>query len=84
MTRTFAQMQMDRPAEQSAFDAAALIVDAGIVHERGESRFLHGGSYFQHIQALHDYYKSTVNSETENGPLSASIFFVYLLRKTSW
>jgi len=84
MTRTFAQMQMDRPAEQSAFDAAALIVNAGIVHEKGESRFLHGASYFQHVQALHDYYKSTVNGETENGPLTASVSFVKLLRKTSW
>jgi hypothetical protein len=77
-------MQMDRTAEQAAFDAAALLLNAVIIHEKGEARFLHGGSYFQHVQALHDYYEATVRGETENGVLTVSIAFIQLLRKTSW
>jgi len=84
MTRTFAQIQMDHRAEQAAFDAASLLLDAAVVYAQKGVSFLREESYFQHVQALHDYYQSTVNGETVNGVITVSISFIKVIRKVAW
>lgn len=86
MTRAFAQMQMDPESCQAAFDSAALLLNATVVSNSRDPNFARNKSYFQHVQALYDYYESTVNGESDqsNRILVASIAFIQLLRKTTW
>ncbi|EED22768.1 conserved hypothetical protein [Talaromyces stipitatus ATCC 10500] len=87
MIRAFVQMEMKLNDRKSAYESASLLLNARVV-TGGDPKFAGNKSYFQHVQALWEYYQRELApddpTKVDNKFPVATPALVQLLRKTSW